>query len=261
MSMQPRASKTSTLPQKEIEDFKNLGYAIVRGLFDARETQEIRGWTDELIALPEAPGKYMKYFEQSLAQPGKRILSRIENFVPYHTGFSHLVMGPKMLAAVSELLAEPAVLFKDKINLKLPGGDGFKAHQDMQAGWDTYAPFYITAMVAIDRSTAENGSLEMVAGQHDKGLLGRMWEPLTEAETAGMQFVPIYADPGDAVFFDSFAPHRSGPNSSSKPRRVLYITYNRLSDGDHREQYYADKRKSYPPDCERVAGKTYEYKV
>jgi hypothetical protein len=39
------------------------------------------------------------------------------------------------------------------------------------------------------------------------------------------------------------------------------VTYNRLSDGDHLEQYYADKRKSYPPDCERVEGKTYEYKV
>ena len=81
--------------------------------------------------ITEAPGKYMKYFEQSLAQTDKRILSRIENFVPYHAAFSRLVMGPKMLTAVSELLAEPAVLFKDKINLKLPGGDGFKAHQDV----------------------------------------------------------------------------------------------------------------------------------
>ena len=261
MSTQPHRGKAGMLVPKQLEQFKNLGYVIVRGLFDAEEMQEIRAWTDELIAYPEAPGKYMKYFEQSLAQPGARILSRIENFVPYHPGFARLVTGPKMLAAVSQLLAEPAVLFKDKINLKLPGGDGFKAHQDMQAGWDAYAPFYITAMVAIDRSTAENGSLEMVAGQHDKGLLGRMWEPLTETETVGMQFLPIYADPGDAVFFDSFAPHRSAPNSSSAPRRVLYITYNRLSDGDHREQYYADKRKSYPPDCERVAGKLYEYKV
>lgn len=261
MSTQPHPGKTSILSQKEIDDFKNLGYVIVRGLFDAGEMQEVTAWTDELISYPEAPGKYMKYFEQSLAQTDKRILSRIENFVPYHVGFSRLVMGPKMLTAVSELLAEPAVLFKDKINLKLPGGDGFKAHQDVQAGWDAYAPFYITAMVAIDRSTAENGSLEMVAGQHNKGLLGRMWEPLTETESAGMQFVPIYADPGDAVFFDSFAPHRSAPNRSNEPRRVLYITYNRLSDGDHREQYYADKRKSYPPDCERVAGKIYKYKV
>jgi len=47
----------------------------------------------------------------------------------------------------------------------------------------------------------------------------------------------------------------------AQPRRVLYITYNRASEGDWREQYYADKRKSFPPDCEREAGKVYEYKV
>jgi ectoine hydroxylase-related dioxygenase (phytanoyl-CoA dioxygenase family) len=261
MSSQPKFLTNSILSPTQIEDFKKTGYVVVRGLFDARETQDIQAWTDELIARPEAPGKYMKYFEQSLAQADERILSRIENFVPYHAGFSELVSGPKMLAAVSDLLGESAVLFKDKINLKLPGGDGFKAHQDIQAGWDVYAQFFITAMVAVDSSNAENGSLEMVAGHHDRGQIGRMWEPLTEAETDGMEFVPIHADPGDAVFFDSFAPHRSGPNNSTLPRRVLYVTYNRLSDGDHLEQYYADKRKSYPPDCERVEGKTYEYKV
>src|SRR3990172_5487564 len=32
--------------------------------------------------------------------------------------------------------------------------------------------------------------------------------------------------------------------------RVLYVTYNRRSAGDHRERYYADKRKSFPPDIE-----------
>ncbi len=40
-----------------------------------------------------------------------------------------------------------------------------------------------------------------------------------------------------------------------------FITYNRLSEGDHRERYYADKRKAYPPDCERDPGKVYEYRV
>ena len=30
---------------------------------------------------------------------------------------------------VSDLFDEPAVLFKEKINFKLPGGGGFLAHQ------------------------------------------------------------------------------------------------------------------------------------
>jgi len=76
-----------------------------------------------------------------------------------------------------------------------------------------------------------------------------------------MAFVPHPARPGDVAFFDSYVPHRSGPNLTAKPRRVLYVTYNRASEGDHRLRYYADKRKSYPPDCEREPGKQYVYKV
>jgi hypothetical protein len=84
---------------------------------------------------------------------------------------------------------------------------------------------------------------------------------MTDAEMAGMDFVSCPAAPGDAVFFDSYVPHRSGPNLTGEARRVLYVTYNRLAEGDHRLRYYADKRKSYPPDCEREAGKEYVYRV
>ena len=78
-----------------------------------------------------------------------------------------------MHQAGQELFGEPAVLFKDKINFKLPGGDGFEAHQDVQAGWRRLARRHITAMVAIDETNAENGSLEMLPGLYHRGLLGR----------------------------------------------------------------------------------------
>ena len=76
-----------------------------------------------------------------------------------------------------------------------------------------------------------------------------------------MPFVQIPTAPGDVIFFDSFVPHGSYPNLSDARRRILYVTYNRAADGDHRDQYYADKRKNYPPDCEREPGKVYEYRV
>ena len=48
---------------------------------------------------------------------------------------------------------------------------------------------------------------------------------------------------------------------TDKTRRIYFATYNRLSDGDQLEAYYADKRKSYPPDIERDPGKKYVYRV
>ena len=249
------------LSTHDLQAFANDGFLVKTALFTGQQINQISRWANELMALPEVPGKYMMYFEQSRKEPGKRLLARIENFYPYHEGFRELLDSPKMLGCVAELFGEPAVLFKDKINFKLPGGDGFKAHQDVQAGWDMYAHLHITAMVTIDSCNTENGCLEIAAAQHNRGLIGKTWDPLTETESSRMEFIPCLTEPGDTVFFDSYAPHRSSPNMSPFPRRVLYVTYNKHAAGDHRSEYYADKRKSYPPDCERIPGKQYTYKV
>ena len=253
-------SEMQVLNEEQINQFHRDGFLLVRGMYPPDEIEEIRAWTEEVATRPEEPGKAMMYFEESRFDQS-RILCRIENFVPYHEGFRKLITTRKMQAAVSQLLGEPAVLFKDKINFKLPGGDGFKAHQDVQAGWDSFADLHITAMVAIDETNKQNGSLEMLPGMHNKGVLGEMWAPLTDEDTGQMPYQPIHCQPGDAVFFDSFAPHRSVPNRTDQARRVLYITYNRASAGDSREQYYQDKRKSYPPDIERDPDKDYSFKV
>ncbi|MBI1733044.1 MAG: phytanoyl-CoA dioxygenase family protein [Gammaproteobacteria bacterium] len=246
------------LSEAQIREFAKTGYLVVPGLFETAEMRTIAAWTEAVAAWPETPGKWMKYFEDSRTRPGQRILCRMEDFEPYHPGFSELFVRGRMHAVVSDLFGEPALLFKDKINFKLPGGEGFKAHQDVQAGWDAYAPIHVTALVTIDPCTPENGCLEMAVYEHRKQLIGEKWKPLDED---ALPYRALPTEPGDAVFFDSFIPHRSGPNMTSSPRRVLYVTYNARSGGDHRRDYYNDKRRSYPPDCEREPGKQYLFRV
>jgi len=248
------------LNKDQLDQFHRDGFLVLRGLYTQPEIQQVSDWTDEVAAYPELPGRTMMYFE-TCRVTGRRILCRIENIVPYHQGFRQMITARRMHQVVSELLQEPAVLFKDKINFKLPGGDGFKAHQDVQAGWNEFAALHVTAMLAIDETNEENGSLEMIAGLHRQGLLGRMWAPLTGEDTGNRPYQAVHCQPGDAVFFDSYAPHRSAPNRSDRARRVLYITYNRASEGDSREKYYAAKRMNYPPDIEREPGKDYSFKV
>jgi ectoine hydroxylase-related dioxygenase (phytanoyl-CoA dioxygenase family) len=250
----------AVLSEEQINAFNRDGYLLVKGLYSPAEMQDISDWTEAVANAPEEVGKAMMYFEPSQTS-GERILCRIENFVPFHEGFRKLITTRRMQQAVSELLGEEAVLFKDKINFKLPGGDGFKEHQDVQAGWDEYAKLHLTAMVAIDETNEENGSLEMMPGKHKQGMLGEKWAPLTDQDTGGAAYVAVHCKPGDAVFFDSFAPHRSAPNETEHARRVLYITYNKSSEGDSREAYYAAKRLSYPPDIERDPDKDYRFRV
>ena len=249
------------ISEEERAAFHRDGFLVCRGLFGAEEMADIARWTDEVAAMPEVPGKQMVYYEDSLLEPGRRVVQRIENFAPYHDGFDRLFNSEAVLGRVSALFGEPAVLYKEKVNFKMPGGDGFKPHQDQQAGWWDYASLFISVLISIDEATVENGCLELAAGFHDHGLVGGEWTPLTEGQMRDMDFIACPTRPGDAVFFDSFAPHGSGPNMTDKPRRILYVTYNRLSEGDHRVQYYVDKRKSFPPDCERQPGKEYVFRV
>ena len=210
----------SPLTNAQIGAFHNDGYLIVPGFYSAAEMTEIAAWVDDLGSWPETPGKHMMYFEKSL-KDGARVLNRLENYAPYHDGFGSLFRAGKLYDAISQLLGERAVLFKDKINFKLPGGGGFDFHQDQQAGWGTYADFFLTAMVSIDEATTRNGCLEIAGGQHDRGLVHAEWEPLSEADIKDMAFVKCETKPGDAMFFDSFTPHGSKPNLSDKQRRVL----------------------------------------
>jgi ectoine hydroxylase-related dioxygenase (phytanoyl-CoA dioxygenase family) len=252
--------KTILTPD-QVAEFHRCGFLVLRGVFDADTVRTVTSWVDDLQSWPETPGRHMMYFETSNTELESRVLNRMENFVPFHPGMAELLRSQQLLGACSELFGEPAVLYKEKINFKLPGGGGFEAHQDSQAGWETYAKDYITAMVTVDRTTVENGCLEMGHWNHRRELIGNLWEPLTDDQLKEVEFVPLETEPGDVVFFDAYVPHRSAPNLTQTPRRVLYLTYNKLADGDFRERYYADKRRSYPPDCEREAGREYAYKV
>ena len=251
----------SPLTADELAHYARTGWLAARGLFSAEETADIALWTEEVCAWPEVPGRHMVYYEKSLLDPTAKVVQRVENFCPYHAGFDALVRGGRLLAAVEQLLGEPAVLFKEKVNFKKAGGAGFEPHQDQQAGWSTYAPSFVTALVSIDRATVENGCLEMSDAPRYAGLIGREWVPLTSAEMASFKLIPVETQPGDVLFFDSYAPHGSQPNLTDAQRRILYLTYNAARYGDHRAQYYADKRTSFPPEVEREPGKTYTFRV
>jgi len=50
-------------------------------------------------------------------------------------------------------------------------------------------------------------------------------------------------------------------NTSNRRRRNIYLTFNRASDGDLREQYYRDKWRTYPPNQVAFARQDSSYRV
>jgi ectoine hydroxylase-related dioxygenase (phytanoyl-CoA dioxygenase family) len=242
----------------DVARMRRDGYLVVRNFVSPHQLAELLQWTAQLEGAPEVSGRHWVYREDSVTTPDRRVIQRIENFCPYHAGFDRFIRDSALVRWSGALMGAPVVLFKDKINFKMPGGAGFKAHQDQQAGWTVYAPLFVTAMVTLDAATLENGCLEVSAGRHREGLIGEQWKPLEEQ---GLNLQAIPTGPGDVIFFDSFVPHASKPNLTDSPRRILYITYNLASEGDHRERYFADKHASFPPDIDRDREKTYVFRV
>src|SRR5215813_5176822 len=111
---------TSALSGAQRAEFQTKGFLIMRGLFSAEEAARHSEWVEELAARPPEAGRQMAYFEDSLTQPGTRVLSRIEKFIEYHDELRAVVSDPRIVDAVAAVLDDRPVLFKEKINFKLP---------------------------------------------------------------------------------------------------------------------------------------------
>nr|WP_321984990.1 phytanoyl-CoA dioxygenase family protein [uncultured Lichenicoccus sp.] len=255
----PPAGRLPT--EAEIATMRDTGTLVVPGFFGPEQTADLVAWTGEIAGRPEAIGSQMVYYEDSLIEPGRRVVQRIEDFCSHHERMDQAARHGAISRWLERLMEGPTVLFKDKINFKYPGGDGFKAHQDQAAGWSRYAPLFVTALVTIDAATIQNGCLEIATAIGIRGardLLGAEWAPLAEDE---LGLVAVPTQPGDVIFFDSYVAHASKPNLTTAPRRVLYLTYNLAEAGDHRARYFAEKRAAFPPDIERAPGSSYVFRV
>lgn len=249
------------LSSDHLAQFERDGALVVRGYFTAHEIAHALDAIEALVTRPPRAGHEMVYFEPSVTDPSKKVLQRIEKFVEEDATLRALICASGLAEMAAQLLGAPAVLFKEKINFKMPGGQGFTPHQDIQPGWDDYAPYFISVLVTLDPSTVANGCLELATGHHKRGWIGERMKPLTPEQLRGIAFHKTPTAPGDLIFFDCFAPHQSAPNLTDHPRRNLYLTYNRADAGEYRTRYFADKRVAFPPDFERVPGSNYTFKV
>lgn len=246
------------LNQTQMLHWQEQGFIVLTDFLDQHTKNHLSYWCDELTAWPETPGKWMKYFEKNTN--GEKQLCRIENFIDYHPGMNEISRSERTLKLLSDLMGEPAVIFKEKINYKFPNGNGFKPHQDAPAFISFNQHFHITMMVAIDDCTLENGCLQLVTGGANKPVILPQEKDGSIQKDIAEKFIwtPIECKQGDIILFDSYLPHYSETNNSQKQRRALFVTFNKLSEGgSKRTEYYQDKRDKFPPDCERDPNKDY----
>lgn len=141
------------------------------------------------------------------------------------------------------------LLFKDKINYKAPFGNGFQAHLDAPAYDHMGKIEHITANIAVDSATPENGCLEVVPGSQHMSITFIQGGHITNEWEQAHEWVSVPLEPADILIFGSHLAHRSLDNKTDKARAAIYATYHAESDGaELRENYYAHRREQFPPD-------------
>jgi len=241
---------TTRVTLEQRQNWDRDGWLVLTHLLPSAARRELDAWVRE-VSQPAGPrDRRLHYFERTSEG---RVLCRTKRFLEDHQQLSRLVATGVLPAIVGELIGERAVIYKEKINYKQPGGAGYRAHQDATA-----YPFvrrYVTCLVAVDAMSAENGCLEF-APQGQPVLLADDGDGCIPAELAArLDWRPVEVSAGSVVFFGSHVPHRSGPNRSAQARRALYLTYNAASEGARRNEYY-DQRDHLLAERSRAAGRT-----
>ncbi|MGD9645739.1 MAG: phytanoyl-CoA dioxygenase family protein [Pirellulales bacterium] len=230
----------------EVDQYQRDGYLIVRGLFAADEMAALLDYARRDPALQSSA-------YDRLDSSGARTRLALWNQAGDDL-YSLFSRSPRLVERASQLLADEVYHWHTKMMLKEPRvGGAWEWHQDY-GYWYANACLYpdlVSAMIAVDVATRENGCLQVLRGSHRLGRIDHMKvgdqtgadpERVAEAERRH-ELVYVEAEPGDTLFFHANLLHRSDQNRSDAPRWSLIACYN----ARHNDPYRETRHPRYSP--------------
>lgn len=211
-----------TLSAAEKQSLDDLGYVVLRGMFDAVQTAAFRQRLAELAAEEGAEAGKEAHQEKGVI----RLADLINKDPIFHCCFTH----PRLLAAARHVLGDSFRVDSLNARCSLPG-DG---HQQLHADWGSADPaeweavrqgryFGMNSLWLIDPFTPENGATRVVPGTHRSGRVPRdeMPDPLAAHPRETLLLEPA----GTVVAFNSHLWHGGTLNRTGELRRVLHMAF------------------------------------
>lgn len=234
----------SVLTPELLRVYRDDGFVVLRGLFHPAEMALVSMEADRLLARRDLMHtNNIRCRWQPHRETGECLFETFDPVIDLSPTLAALARDERLMAALETIYGEPAHLFKDKLIFKPAGAKGHDLHQDW-IGWPGFPETFVTAAIAIDPATRENGCTVFYPGYHHAGYLSPIdgdYHPLSTDAVDEGRAVALEMQPGDVALFGAFVPHRSDPNASPASRRLLYLSYNADSDGgDRRDRHYAE---------------------
>ena len=224
----------SALTGAQLELYRRHGHLTVPDVFAAQQMEEviadIERWGAEFLAdLPAAQRAW--YVDGGVK--AKTVLRKLDN--PHHQreAVRRLAFEPRLVQMVEALIGRGVSVYFSQIFFKPPEGGGPKpAHQDNYYFGPNDPDALVTAWIALDDATPDNGCLYYAEGTNLGPVQAHVTPPdepynlQLPAETLARHRATAAPVPcGGVSFHHGNTFHHSGPNLSKRWRRACALHY------------------------------------
>ncbi len=214
---------------QDVLNYQRDGYVMVRNLFSKEEV-------NRLIEEVESGARVSQTTRGSLDQSGKAAKLAIWHELGDDI-WASASTNQRIVNNVRILMGQEISFFHGKVMLKeAKSGGAWEWHQDYGYWYNQgfFYPHMISAFVALDEATVENGCLNVLKGSHE---LGRLEHGNVGGQTGAdplrikqieekLEMVQCEMSPGSVLFFHSNLLHSSAANDSDHHRRSFIMCYN-----------------------------------
>jgi ectoine hydroxylase-related dioxygenase (phytanoyl-CoA dioxygenase family) len=222
--------------------YERDGFVLIRSLFDTEEIALLRG------AIETDPQLHASLYDRNDAS-GKATRMATWNH-PGDSVYGLAARSHRVVDTMEEMLGGEVYHYHSKLTAKEPrDGGAWEWHQDYGYWYHNGCvfPYMASVMVALDKTTRENGCLQVIRGSHHAGRVEHGVLPgqqvgadprRVEEMLKTMELVYAEMEPGDGLFFHANVMHRSDQNRSENRRWTVLFCYNAARNNPYLEHHH-----------------------
>jgi len=222
--------------------YERDGFVLIRSLFDTEEIALLRS------AIETDPQLHASLYDRHDAS-GKSTRMATWNH-PGDSVYGLAARSHRVVDTMEEMLGGEVYHYHSKLTAKEPrDGGAWEWHQDYGYWYHNGCvfPYMASVMVALDKTTRENGCLQMIRGSHHAGRVEHGVLPgqqvgadprRVEEMLKSLELVYAEMEPGDGLFFHANVMHRSDQNRSENRRWTVLFCYNAARNNPYLEHHH-----------------------
>lgn len=227
-------AKPGNLGAEQLAAYRERGHLTVEGVFGGAQMEaviaDIERWGEDFLA--ELPAEKRSWYIDG-GVSARQVLRKLDNPHFHRTSIGALAADPRLTGLVESIIGPGVSVCFSQIFFKPPEGGGPKSvHQDNYYFGPRDPEGIVTAWVALDDATPENGCMYFAEGTHRGPIYAHIAPPGAPFElhvpgehAARHPMTPAPVARGGVSFHHGAILHQSGRNLSARWRRACALHF------------------------------------